>query len=585
MRVFPTLGVFVLGAALCACGGGGGSGQAATAAALPPAAAAVAASAAASISSASGPVAISPVANTVTASIAPGAGGLIVAALSTAEVAGVAALPLENVGVSFSGGAPQARTRFVLGDDAAAPAALANVERFAAEDAAALAGARARIVVANGAPAARAAQSLPTAPGATASLWIQSASLGAAAGAFAQLPAVLAAVTAHGYIWIDASLPALIASPTAVAAIAADFENAYASDTAHFGAATYTSEAAGYAAYRSVRACDASGNPTSGATPLYVDDADPRIVVFVVNTHSLGSGVGGYFSAVNLWTAAAANCTLGSASAIRTNAAPMIYVGYEPDLPAGAPANYEFAEDLVRSTAHELQHLINFVHHAVLSNGAPEDTWINEGLSMLAQDLAVPRLAGTSNDVADAVTHAARYLAAPQNYSITGFSGIDATTAGALQYDCATCYGAEYLFERYLYDRFGGDAYLQAMESSGLTGYANIAAATQNALPSLLADFGVALAASNTGVTTDPRYGFTGLNLQGTLKDQFGATLTLSGPRPASSIAPGGVLNLGQYLGTYLYLGVSGAGTSGGTVTITDPAGQFGLRGAIVHRQ
>jgi hypothetical protein len=43
-------------------------------------------------------------------------------------------------------------------------------------------------------------------------------------------------------------------------------------------------------------------------------------------------------------------------------------------------------------------------------------------------------------------------------------------------------------------------------------------------------------------------------------------------------------MSVGAYLGTYLYLNVTGVGTSGATITIDDPAGLFGLRAAIVHR-
>jgi hypothetical protein len=98
-----------------------------------------------------------------------------------------------------------------------------------------------------------------------------------------------------------------------------------------------------------------------------------------------------------------------------------------------------------------------------------------------------------------------------------------------------------------------------------------------------LADFGVALAASNTGLTSDPSYTFTGLDLESTLKDQFGGTLTLTGPHAATSVSSGANDTVGEYLGTYLYLSVSGAGTGGETITISDPAGAFGLNGAIIE--
>jgi len=42
--------------------------------------------------------------------------------------------------------------------------------------------------------------------------------------------------------------------------------------------------------------------------------------------------------------------------------------------------DFEAREDLVRDTAHELQHDINFVNHAIVHGGnSSEETWLNEG--------------------------------------------------------------------------------------------------------------------------------------------------------------------------------------------------------------
>ncbi len=113
------------------------------------------------------------------------------------------------------------------------------------------------------------------------------------------------------------------------------------------------------------------------------------------------------------------------AHGLHSNEAPMIYLGWFDQNDGGA---YELQEDLVRGPAHEFQHLINFVNHALLSNdlSASEDTFINEGLSMLAQDLALPRqYPSLTHDSLDAMRHADLWLASPQSYSLTGFSGID----------------------------------------------------------------------------------------------------------------------------------------------------------------
>jgi hypothetical protein len=415
--------------------------------------------------------------------------------------------------------------------------------------------------------------SIPTTQGSTNAFWVAGGSLGAIGGSYTQRSATLQVVTAHGYIWIDNSLSL---SGAVIQSIANDFENAYASDTAHYGTPNYTVSAPGLA-NRYFLTCDATGTLDAGSVPIWLTPTDNKIHVFVVDTVGLGSGVGGYFSSTNYRYQAALNCTIGkngvtAQTVTRSNEVPMIYVGYNTK----NPDYWETGEDLVRGTAHEFQHEINFVNHVILSDGPGEDPWINEGMSMLAQDFAVSRLyPGIPVDIDDAGWHAANYLTAPQNYSLTAFTGI---SSGSQAYNCTHCYGAEYLFQRYLYDRFGGDAYLQKMLGAS-TSYANVQQATGADPTQLISDFAIALAASGTGATSDPRFGFTGINLRATYNDQWGSPTTFAGPatQPLSS-------GSGPYmLGSFFYL--SGDATaSGKTISAKDVNGSFNLRAGVVQR-
>lgn len=465
----------------------------------------------------------------------------------------------------------------------------APIEAFPADDSALVRRVRA-LARPGGSPSARSVQSvLPSTltVGSTASIWVQKGSLNGSR-ANVQVPATLAAQSAHGNIWIDASLSL---TQSQISQIAADFENAYASDTAHFASPDYPASAPGLQPRFS--AC-APGGASQGSGPAYITEpADRRIDVMVVNSSNLG-GLGGYFSAANLMTQATLNCLNGSGTSYESNQAPFIFVGWF----AGNGAAYELQEDLVRSTAHELQHLINFVNHGILAPGASsasfdgnEATYINEGLSMLAQDLAVQAMyasQGVQFDVDDAMARASVYLAAPQNYSLSAFSGSDPSSwggTGSPQFNCAGgCYGAAYLLERYLRDRFGGDAYTHAMETSGVTGDRNLQSATGESPGSLFGDFALAMAAGSLNVTSgDPRFRFGSLQLTGSYADQFGAKTTLGGvwAQPLS----GSSASVTAPVGGFSFVSMDAVPAAGASVSVSDLASapDFSLEGGLAQ--
>ncbi len=423
----------------------------------------------------------------------------------------------------------------------------------------------------------RRTRALPTTAGATAGLWAQNTAIGATTGGhYTQVPATLEAITAHGYIWVDTTLVSNGQVGTSEAQqIGADFENAWASDTAHFGTELYGGQPveAEQASY-----CSASG-ARNGSGVAIVPSAT-HTVVFVVNPASLGGGVGGYFDPANFLPDAELQCDAGArAAGIHSNEAPMIYLGwFNPTNP-----DYELREDLVRGTAHEFQHLINFVDHALLNDepSAFEDTFINEGLSMLAQDLAVPRMFPSLNhDVYDAMRHANQWLASPQSYSLTGFSGIDPGQS-AEAFNCSGCYGGSFVFQRYLYDRLGGDAYLHQVESGTATGLDHIAAIAGESDAQLLTDFGIALAANTAGGSgASGRYALPGLPFGQSLPTQFaGRSVTVS-PVGVANPTPGGGSFGGPYDGGYIFLSVPGAGSS---ISLSDSSNAIGLAAGIAQ--
>jgi hypothetical protein len=394
----------------------------------------------------------------------------------------------------------------------------------------------------------RRTKALPTTVGSVAPIWVVGPS-----STFVQVSSVLALQTAHANIWIDQSLTTLTTSPSNIAAIGADMENAYASDTAHFGQPEFAANAPG--AVGTYQACDASGTVLTGqTTPVIVPPTDGRTNVEVVNSSTFGGEVGGYFTSLNYVPQAAINCVYAanSATPAYSNEAPFIFVGYY----GANGVNFEIGEDLVRGTSHELQHLINYVNKSVdRVSTASEASFINEGFSMLAQDLAVPRLySSVTNDVDDAVFRAKGYLAAPQAVSIYSFLGTDPDAS--LSFGCSACYGGAYLYQRYLYDRFGGDAYLHAMYASGSTGLAELAAVTQTPTTQLFHDFAIAVDVANTNLATAP-YTFAGVNLHRSYTDQFGNAniVALSGPANAAAqpFALGATQTYQQLYGSIAY--------------------------------
>ncbi|MFN2528878.1 MAG: hypothetical protein ABR584_09215 [Candidatus Baltobacteraceae bacterium] len=425
--------------------------------------------------------------------------------------------------------------------------------------------------------------------GATASIWVH-------ASTYVQVPSTLEFNSTHGHIWVDNSLisggsavPAFNSSNinSTVTQIGADFDNAYTSDVAHYGTPDYTSTAPG--AQLQYNACDSTGAQLGTTVSQYIPEpSDGMIDVMVLNPNLLG-GFGGYFSATNFTPQAIWNC----GTTAHSNEAPFIFVGWFDGNTPGSRDSYNLQEDLVRGTAHEFQHFINFINHSILATGANsygfsghEHSFINEGMSMLSQDFAVHQLRSNETfDSDDALYNASFFIAHPEDVNLTAHYGKD-SPGGTAQSGCSACYGGDYMFMRYMYDRFGGDTFIKNMTTSGITGFPNLVANATGSSESanqLLSDFGVAMAANAAGITQTGAFNLGTLNLSGTYPGVFSSNTLPGLGFAAPALGPNASATVNAPLGGYAFVQLTSIPGSGEPVTINDPGGTFSLIGGFAQ--
>ena len=186
----------------------------------------------------------------------------------------------------------------------------------------------------------------------------------------------------------------------------------------------------------------------------------------------------------------------------------------------------QVVEDIVPSTfIHEMQHMISYNQHVILRGGEEEDTWLNEGLSLIAEETVsrfyeqqYPPPSGRENPgqmfpdsaqgfITNNLIYAYDYLANSPGVSVTTFE-----SSGSLEER-----GAAFLFLRWLLDQ-KGEGLARQLVQSNLTGIENVAAKAGEPFEHLFGDFSVAVwTDSLIGVPRDAvpaRYRFTSRNLR-----------------------------------------------------------------------
>ncbi len=138
--------------------------------------------------------------------------------------------------------------------------------------------------------------------------------------------------------------------------------------------------------------------------------------------------------------------------------------------------------------AHEFQHLINFNQHVLVRQGLSEASWLNEGLSHLAEDLVEE----PPNDNYQLVRI---FLSEP---GAVGLSRGMLTLATR---------GAAYLFVRSLVDLLGEGVLLRLVQTDRVD-RENVEAATGESFADLMARWGAQLYVSGTGLSGHPRLNY-----------------------------------------------------------------------------
>lgn len=223
---------------------------------------------------------------------------------------------------------------------------------------------------------------------------------------------------------------------------------------------------------------------------------------------------------------------------------------------------------------HEMQHLISYYQHTIARTGSAEASWLNEGLSHLAEDL-----------VGQGRENYSRYdlfLASPQSYALTP-SG----SPGLAQR------GASYLFLRYLYEQSGkSTTFLNNLVQTTRTGVSNVEGAYPsppsdfNEMDEFLKNWGVALAYSNRGLTSNSRFTYNARTVNSTTNNYEGACMICQAGDGRSTVLSGPVY--GTYNANTTY-GVKGSATrflrfSTTPSTITFQSSTSATPGAMVLR-
>ncbi len=231
-------------------------------------------------------------------------------------------------------------------------------------------------------------------------------------------------------------------------------------------------------------------------TPEDVDENGKAVILYTkavnqLTTPGTSSYVGGYFHPRDLFPTRDRD---GLAACATTNYAEIFYM-LVPD-PTGSINGTAFSRELILQSslgtiAHEFQHLINASRRLYVTETTSwnEETWLNEGLSHIAEEVLFYRASGTAprGNLSRAEVQATpraqnaylaymdqnmrryqRYLQEPRNES-----PYDSTEAGAN--DLPTR-GASWAFLRYAADRRAGDdvALWRDLVDTDVIGFANL---------------------------------------------------------------------------------------------------------------
>lgn len=235
-----------------------------------------------------------------------------------------------------------------------------------------------------------------------------------------------------------------------------------------------------------------------------------------------------------------------------------VFYAYVPD-PSGqwscAHTKSEVLANLPPTFIHELQHMVSFGAHTIQRGGASEETWLNEGLSHVAEELGslywearFPAPSGRTNAAQIFPDSSTPYINPNLLYSYRFLfsSGSYSLTACAPGSFCSLNErGGAWIFLRWLADQ-KGEGVLRQLVQTALTGRSNLEAVTGESNAALLGDFAIAISADSIeGVSRSrvvARYKFASRNFRAIYRRLFEAYGIIGGvgrPFPIAPIAIG----------------------------------------------
>ncbi|UCH84982.1 MAG: hypothetical protein JSW50_04635, partial [Candidatus Latescibacterota bacterium] len=181
----------------------------------------------------------------------------------------------------------------------------------------------------------------------------------------------------------------------------------------------------------------------------------------------------------------------------------------DPNGEFGRSFAYDFVKGVVPGTlAHEFEHMISYGYRFVyLGRGTDwryiQQTWLEEGMAHMAEDL---------NDMdGQNIARANSFLVSPYTTSILGNAELRSTN----QEDTLEQRGGIYLFLRYLGDVYDETIYKKLVQSDRV-GISTVENVTKTSFYASAGDFLATLYLSGRGITDDPKFNYTSIDL---LKD------------------------------------------------------------------
>lgn len=250
-----------------------------------------------------------------------------------------------------------------------------------------------------------------------------------------------------------------------------------------------------------------------GGEPNPGIDADPKIFILFTRVVNEGTALG-YFSSMNQF---ARYNEQGIEQFRNSNEKEIIFSGVF-DRESEFRDREGFFNLLFSVIAHEFQHMINWYRHSLV-NGY-EETWVNEGLSMLAEDVS-----GYGYQRNFYARRVAEFFNEANSYSLNNFKYLNRGS-----------YGYSYLFFRYLYER-GAD--IKNIVQSAKSGTANVEAEIIRAgiapnIGAAFEEFLITLYFASEGKKPSARYSYQDLKLKGFLNFASSFDVNLNGLNAAA---------------------------------------------------